>query len=229
MIRVAVADDQALVRSGFTVLLRSADDIEVVGEAANGREAVELVAADRPDVILMDVRMPEMDGIEATRQIAASGCETRVLVLTTFDLDEYVFGALRAGASGFLLKDTLPDDLLSAVRVVAAGDALLAPSVTRRLIAQYAAKEPEPATPAAPPPGLDSLTEREVEVLVAVARGLSNAEIADELFMAHATAKTHVSRLLTKLACRDRAQLVMVAYEAGIAVPGTPKPVAEPG
>ncbi len=219
MIRVAVADDQALVRSGFTVLLRSADDIEVVGEAGDGREAVDVVAAECPDVILMDVRMPEMDGIEATRRIAASGCDTRVLVLTTFDLDEYVLGALRAGASGFLLKDTLPDDLLGAVRVVAGGEALLAPSVTRRLIEQFAGSV-EPAIPVAPPPGLDTLTEREVEVLAAVARGLSNAEIADELFMAHATAKTHVSRLLTKLGCRDRAQLVMIAYEVGIAVPG---------
>ncbi len=224
MIRVAVADDQALVRSGFSVLLRSADDIEVVGEAGDGREAVDLVAAECPDVILMDIRMPEMDGIEATRRIAASGCDTRVLVLTTFDLDEYVFGALRAGASGFLLKDTLPDDLLGAIRVVAAGEALLAPKITRRLIEQFA-DDVEPAAPTAPPPGLDTLTEREVEVLAAVARGLSNAEIADELFMAHATAKTHVSRLLTKLDCRDRAQLVMVAYEAGIAVPG----VVDPG
>ncbi|MGZ4676629.1 MAG: response regulator [Acidimicrobiia bacterium] len=223
MIRVAVADDQALVRSGFTVLLRSAEDIEVVGEAGDGREAVALVAAECPDVILMDIRMPEMDGIEATRQIAASGCDTRVLVLTTFDLDDYVFGALRAGASGFLLKDTLPEDLLGAVRVVAAGEALLAPKITRRLIEQFAG-ELEPAAPVAPRPGLDALTEREVEVLEAVARGLSNAEIADELFMAHATAKTHVSRLLTKLDCRDRAQLVMVAYEAGIAVPGSAKP-----
>jgi DNA-binding NarL/FixJ family response regulator len=223
MIRVAVADDQALVRSGFTVLLRSADDIEVVGEAGNGREAVDLVAAECPDVILMDIRMPEMDGIEATRRIAASRCETRVLVLTTFDLDEYVFGALRAGASGFLLKDTLPDELLGAVRVVAAGEALLAPKITRRLIEQFA-EDAGPATPPDPPPGLDSLTEREVEVLVAVARGRSNAEIADELFMAHATAKTHVSRLLTKLDCRDRAQLVMIAYEAGVAVPGAVDP-----
>ncbi len=219
MIRVAVADDQVLVRSGFTVLLRSADDIEVVGEAGDGREAVDVVAAECPDVILMDIRMPEMDGIEATRRIAASGCDTRVLVLTTFDLDEYVLGALRAGASGFLLKDTLPEELLGAVRVVAAGEALLAPSITRRLIEQFAGAV-EPPVPTTPPPGFDALTEREVEVLAAVARGLSNAEIADELFMAHATAKTHVSRLLTKLACRDRAQLVMIAYEVGIAVPG---------
>lgn len=221
MIRVAVADDQALVRSGFTVLLRSAYDIEVVGEAGDGREAVELVAAERPDVVLMDVRMPEMDGIEATRRIVASGADTRVLVLTTFDLDEYVFGALRAGASGFLLKDTQPEDLLTGVRVVADGEALLAPSITRRLIERFAEQEPAPGGGRLVPPGLDVLTERELEVLAAVARGRSNAEIAEELFMAHATAKTHVSRLLTKLDCRDRAQLVMVAYEAGIAVPGT--------
>jgi DNA-binding NarL/FixJ family response regulator len=221
VIRVAVADDQALVRSGFSVLLRSAGDIDVVGEAGDGREAIDLVAAERPDVVLMDIRMPEMDGLEATRRIVASGTDTRILVLTTFELDEYVFGALRAGASGFLLKDTQPADLLTAVRVVAAGEALLAPSITRRLIERFAEHEPaaDPARPA--PPGLDALTEREVEVLAAVARGRSNAEIADDLFMAHATAKTHVSRLLTKLDCRDRAQLVMVAYEAGIAVPGT--------
>jgi DNA-binding NarL/FixJ family response regulator len=220
VIRVAVADDQALVRSGFSVLLRSAGDIEVVGEAGTGREAVELVAAERPDVVLMDIRMPEMDGIEATRRIVASDVETRILVLTTFDLDEYVFGALRAGASGFLLKDTQPDDLLSAIRVVADGEALLAPRVTRRLIERFAGDDPEPEAALVPPPGIDTLTEREGEVLAAVARGLSNAEIADALFIAHATAKTHVSRLLTKLDCRDRAQLVMVAYEAGIARPG---------
>jgi DNA-binding NarL/FixJ family response regulator len=224
VIRVAVADDQALVRSGFTVLLRSAGDIDVVGEAGNGREAVELVAAERPDVVLMDIRMPEMDGIEATRRIVASAAETRILVLTTFDLDEYVFGALRAGASGFLLKDTQPEDLLAAVRVVAGGEALLAPSVTRRLIERFAEPEPEPSAPRVQHPGLVTLTEREVEVLTVVARGLSNAEIAEALFMAHATAKTHVSRLLTKLDCRDRAQLVMVAYEAGIATPGSAGP-----
>jgi DNA-binding NarL/FixJ family response regulator len=219
VIRVAVADDQALVRSGFVVLLRSAPDIEVVGEAANGREAVELVRAERPDVILMDIRMPEMDGLEATKIILENGAPSRVLILTTFDLDEYVYGALRAGASGFLLKDTLPDDLLAAVRVVAEGEALLSPRVTRRLIEQFVA-QPEPAA-AVPNPALGTLTERESEVLHAVARGMSNAEIADELFMSHATAKTHVSRLLTKLDARDRAQLVMLAYESGVVVPGT--------
>jgi DNA-binding NarL/FixJ family response regulator len=228
VIRVAVADDQALVRSGFTVLLRSADDIEVVGEAGTGHEAVDLVAAERPDVVLMDIRMPEMDGIEATRRIVASEVGTRILVLTTFDLDEYVFGALRAGASGFLLKDTQPEELLSAIRVVAGGEALLAPSVTRRLIEQFAEPEPAAAPPRTLPAGLATLTEREVEVLAVVARGRSNAEIAEELFMAHATAKTHVSRLLTKLDCRDRAQLVMVAYEAGIATPGAPDPSGAP-
>ena len=217
-IKVAVADDQALVRGGFSVLLRSADDIEVVGEAANGREAVDLVALEHPDVILMDIRMPEMDGLEATRRIVERGNTTRVLILTTFDLDEYVFGALRAGASGFLLKDTLPDDLLAAVRVVAEGDALLAPRITRRLIEQFVQ---EPSREAVTPgPGLDTLTEREREVLEAVAHGLSNAEIAEQLFMSHATAKTHVSRLLSKLDARDRAQLVMLAYESGVIVPG---------
>jgi DNA-binding NarL/FixJ family response regulator len=219
MIRVAVADDQALVRSGFVVLLRSCADIEVVGEAADGRDAVEVAQTERPDVFLMDIRMPEMDGLEATRAIVDRGLETRVLILTTFDLDEYVYGALRAGASGFLLKDTLPDDLLSAVRVVADGEALLAPRVTRRLIEQFV-QQPDVALPERNP-ALDTLTERELEVFAAVARGLSNQELADELFMSHATAKTHVSRLLAKLHARDRAQLVMIAYEAGVVTPGS--------
>jgi DNA-binding NarL/FixJ family response regulator len=219
VIRVAVADDQVLVRSGFAVLLRSAGDIEVVGEASNGREAIELVRAERPDVVLMDIRMPEMDGLEATGIIGAEAPETRVLILTTFDLDEYVFQALRAGASGFLLKDTRPDELLTAVRVLAEGEALLAPTVTRRLIEQFIS-QPAPAGPK-PNRALETLTERELEVLGAIARGLSNAEIAAELFMSHGTAKTHVSRLLTKLDARDRAQLVMIAYEVGVATPGS--------
>jgi DNA-binding NarL/FixJ family response regulator len=219
VIRVAVADDQALVRSGFVVLLRSCDDLEVVGEAADGREAIELARTERPDVFLMDIRMPEMDGLEATQAIVDSGLDTRVLILTTFDLDEYVYGALRAGASGFLLKDTLPDDLLHAVRVVADGEALLAPRVTRRLIEQFV-QQPDVAPPERNP-AIDTLTERELEVFAAVARGLSNQEVADELFMSHATAKTHVSRLLAKLHARDRAQLVMIAYEAGVVTPGS--------
>jgi DNA-binding NarL/FixJ family response regulator len=217
-IRVVVADDQALVRSGFLALLRSEDGIDVVGEAANGYEAVKLAKLERPDVILMDVRMPEMDGLEATRLISADPAlaAVRILVLTTFDLDAYVHEALRAGASGFLLKDTLPAELLAAVRVVAAGDALLAPSITRRLIEDFVSR-PIAHTPDA---RLDQLTAREREVLAAVAKGLSNAELADELFMSHATAKTHVSHLLTKFAARDRAQLVVVAYETGLTKPG---------
>jgi DNA-binding NarL/FixJ family response regulator len=222
VIRVAVADDQDLVRAGFSVLLESAGDIEVVGEAGDGREAVDLVTRERPDVVLMDIRMPGTDGLEATRRITADErlADTKVLILTTFDLDEYVFEAIRAGASGFLLKDTLPDDLLTAVRVVAGGQALLAPSVTRRLLEEFVRR---PAAGAGePPPGLDTLTERETEVLGAVARGLSNTEIADSLFMSPATAKTHVSRLLAKLHVRDRAQLVVLAYEAGVVAPGVP-------
>jgi DNA-binding NarL/FixJ family response regulator len=219
MIRVGVADDQALVRSGFCVLLRSEPDIEVVGEAANGVEAVDLARREKPDVMLMDIRMPEMDGLEATRQITAAEATqaTRVLILTTFDLDEYVFDALRAGASGFLLKDTQPVDLLTAVRVIADGEALLAPKITRRLIEEFA-RSPTPAVMASVP--IASLTDRELEVLAAIAKGMSNAEIAEQLFMSHATAKTHVSHLLTKLNARDRAQLVMLAYEAGVATRG---------
>jgi DNA-binding NarL/FixJ family response regulator len=222
-IRVVVADDQALVRSGFTMLLGGETDIEVVGQASNGAEAVALVASERPDVVLMDVRMPVMDGLEATRRITGDPdlAETRVVILTTFDLDEYVHEALRAGASGFLLKDTLPVDLLNAVRVVAAGDALIAPKITRRLIAEFA-KRPEPGTTVAAGKVLDQLTEREREVLEVIARGHSNAEIAEQLFVSHATVKTHVSRLLMKLGARDRAQLVMIAYESGMVAPGAP-------
>jgi DNA-binding NarL/FixJ family response regulator len=219
-IRVVVADDQGLVRSGFTMLLGGEDDIDVVGEASNGAEAVALAARERPDVILMDVRMPVMDGLEATRRITgdASLAGTRIVILTTFDLDEYVHEALRAGASGFLLKDTLPGELLTAVRVVAAGDALIAPRITRRLIEEFA-KRPPPGA-ATRDASLDQLTEREQEVLRLVAKGRSNAEIAGELFVSHATVKTHVSRLLMKLDARDRAQLVMIAYETGVAQPG---------
>jgi DNA-binding NarL/FixJ family response regulator len=218
-VRVVVADDQLLVRSGFRVLVDSAPDLEVVGEAGDGVEAVELARLRRPEVVLMDIRMPTIDGLEATRRIVADELLTgvRVLVLTTFDLDEYVYQALRAGASGFLLKDTPPADLLAAIRVVAAGDALLAPRVTRRLIEEFA-RRPEPA---ADPAALAALTDREREVLTLVARGLSNAELADRLYVSAATAKTHVSRILAKLQARDRAQLVMLAYESGLVTPGS--------
>ena len=217
-ITVVVADDQALVRGGFSVLLRSADDIDVVGEAGDGAEAVEITLRERPDVVLMDIRMPVIDGIEATRRIIADPrtATTRILIVTTFDLDEYVYDGLRAGASGFLLKDTRPDALLDAVRVVASGDSLLAPQITRRLIEEFTAR-PMAATQ---PTTLDGLTDREREVLVLVARGHSNAEIAELLYMSPATSKTHVSRLLTKLDARDRAQLVMRAYESGLVTPG---------
>jgi DNA-binding NarL/FixJ family response regulator len=219
-VRVLVADDQTLVRAGFRVLVDSAPDLEVVGEAGNGAEAVELARSARPDVVLMDIRMPVLDGLEATRRIVADEllAGVRVLVLTTFDLDEYVYEALRAGASGFLLKDTPPADLLAAIRVVAAGDALLAPGVTRRLIAEFA-RRPEPTT--VTPAALAGLTDREREVLVLVARGLTNAEIAERLVVSTATAKTHVSRVLAKLQARDRAQLVMLAYETGLVTPGS--------
>ena len=217
MIRVLIADDQALVRGSFKVLLDLAPDISVVGEAGTGVEAVELARGERPDVVLMDVRMPQMDGIEATRLIcdATPTAHTRVLILTTFDLDEYVYAALRAGASGFLLKEARPDDLIAAIRVVAAGDGLLAPSVTARLIAEFAAR------PAGKPPAvrLDGVTDRERQVLTLVARGLSNSEIGDHLQLTMATVKTHVGRLLGKLQARDRAQLVIAAYETGLVQP----------
>ncbi len=218
-IRVVVADDQTLVRAGFRLLVDSAPDLEVVGEAADGAQALELARRERPDVVLMDIRMPTMDGLEATRHITADAtlAGVRVLMLTTFDLDEYVYQALRAGASGFLLKDTPPADLLAAIRVVAAGEALLAPGITRRLIAEFARRpDPTQVTTAA----LDVLTDREREVLTLVAHGLSNAEIAQRLVVSAATSKTYVSRLLTKLGARDRAQLVAIAYESGLVTPG---------
>jgi DNA-binding NarL/FixJ family response regulator len=220
VIRVVVADDQHLVRAGFQVLIDSAEDCEVVGEADDGLQAVDLALEHRPDVVLMDIRMPKLDGIEATRRIVADERTegTRVLVLTTFNLDEYVFEALRAGASGFLLKDTRPDVLLDAVRLVAEGDALLSPQVTRQVIAEFAARPGPSVTGGADL--LDALTEREREVLTQVGRGLSNTEIAEALFVSPATAKTHVSRVMTKLAARDRAQLVVLAYESGLVTPG---------
>ncbi len=218
MIRVLIADDQALVRAGFRSLLDAQPDVEVVGEAADGDAAVALAREHAPDVVLMDVRMPGSDGLDATRQIVAdpSLAGVRVVILTTFDLDEYVFAALRAGASGFLLKDTEPVDLLAGVRAVARGDALLAPSVTRRLIAEFATRlrEPRPATV------LDPLTDREREVVTLVGGGLSNDEIAERLVVSPTTAKTHVSRAMVKLAVRDRAQLVVLAYETGLVRPG---------
>ena len=218
MIRVVLADDQALVRAGFRVLLDSAADIEVVGEAASGEEAVVQARDTRPDVVLMDIRMPNTDGLEATRRIASDPglAGVRVLILTTFEVDEYVFEALRSGASGFVVKDMEPAELLQAVRVVARGDALLAPGVTRRLIAEFAGR-PEQRRLAAP--DLNVLTEREREVLVLVAAGRSNDEIATELFISPATAKTHVSRAMSKLGARDRAQLVVLAYESGLVLP----------
>lgn len=219
-VRVLIVDDQALVRAGFHVLLEAAPDIEVAGEAENGLQAIALAAELAPDVILMDIRMPEMDGLEATRQILGDHAEDsgpRVLVLTTFDADEYVYEAIRLGASGFLLKDTDPAQLAEAVRVVAGGNALLAPSVTRRLIREFASR---PEVRRAHPEALSALTERELEILSRVAQGLSNDEIARQLFISPATAKTHVSRVMMKLQARDRAQLVVLAYESGLVVPG---------
>jgi DNA-binding NarL/FixJ family response regulator len=221
VIRVVVVDDQALVRTGFRMILDAEPDLEVVGEAGDGIEAVERFRQVRPDVVLMDVRMPRMDGVEATRHLAGPGVAdpARVLVLTTFDLDEHVYDALRAGASGFLLKDVPPEDLVAAVRVVAGGDALLAPSITRRLIADFA-QRPAPAADPAGAPELSTLTEREREVLILIARGLSNAEIAGSLYLGETTVKTHVGRVLMKLGLRDRVQAVVLAYETGIVTPG---------
>jgi DNA-binding NarL/FixJ family response regulator len=222
MIRVLLADDQALVRAGFRALLNAEPDIEVVAEAADGLEAVKLARQTRPDVVLMDIRMPGVDGLEATRRIVADPAltGTRVVILTTFELDEYVFEALRDGASGFLVKDTEPVELLRGVRAVAAGDALLSPSVTRRVIGRFAGAAPAGAAPKPPPRELTQLTDREREVMVLVAEGLSNDEIAARLVISPATAKTHVSRTMVKLGARDRAQLVVYAYEAGLIRPG---------
>jgi len=222
-IRILIVDDQALIRSGLRMILEAEDGLSVIGEASNGREAVEAGMRLRPDVTLMDVRMPVMDGIEATRRLVESSLDPapRVVILTTFDLDEYVYAAIRAGASGFLLKDAPPDDLIYAIRVVARGEALLAPTVTRRLIEEFASR-PEPESR---PGGMDDLTERELEVLRSLAAGLSNAEIADALFVSEATVKTHVSHILTKLELRDRVQAVVVAYESGLIRPGeNPEP-----
>jgi DNA-binding NarL/FixJ family response regulator len=219
-VRVLIADDQDLVRAGFAMIIDSRDDLEVVGEAGDGVEAVALARSLRPDVILMDVRMPRMDGIEATRQLAAAGHPARIIMLTTFDLDEPVFAALRAGASGFLLKDIRPDGLAAAVRLVARGEALLAPTVTRRLLDRFAGELPG----GTPPPALDALSEREIEVLRLVARALSNDEIADQLTLSRATVKTHLSAILTKLGLRDRVQAAVLAYETGLVRPGTAPP-----
>ncbi|MGW7275301.1 response regulator [Streptomyces sp. NPDC054864] len=216
-VRVLLADDQPLVRAGLRVLISDTPDIEVVGEAGTGTEAVRMARDIRPDVVVMDIRMPGMDGIEATRLITAELGQTRVLVLTTFDDDDYVYGALRAGASGFLVKDMALEDILGAIHVVAAGEGLIAPSVTRRLIAEFAAR-PDPA-PRADRRTVDGITERECEVLTLVGRGLSNAEIAAELFITVATVKAHVARLFTKLDSRDRVQLVIIAYEVGLVSP----------
>jgi DNA-binding NarL/FixJ family response regulator len=240
MIRVLLADDQALIRAGFRVLVEAAGDVEVVGEAVNGEQAIALARTERPDVILMDIRMPEVDGLEATRRIAADAdlAAVKVVILTTFETDEYVYQALQAGASGFLVKDAEPEDLIRAIRVVARGDALLSPSVTRRLIATFARRGSAAGQRAGPdrhPPGpgavpgpvtdrgrtLSRITEREREVLSLVAAGLSNDEIATRLYLSPLTTKTHVSHIMTKLDARDRAQLVVIAYESGLVIPGS--------
>jgi DNA-binding NarL/FixJ family response regulator len=217
VIRVLIADDQALVRGGFHSILSGQDDIEVVGEAEDGHETVEAAERLHPDVVLMDIRMPGVDGLEATRRIVARGLSTRVLVLTTFDVDEYVYEAMKAGASGFLLKTAPPRQLADAVRTIAAGDALLAPSVTRRLVEQFV-RRPPPGTTV--PTGLEELTERELDVLRLLARALSNAEIAAQLVVSEATVKSHVNRILAKLDLRDRGQAIVLAYETGLVTPG---------
>lgn len=225
-IRVLIADDEALIRAGFRVLVDSAADLTVVGEAANGAAAVQQARQLRPDVVLMDIRMPIMDGLEAMRHLATGELDTRVIIVTTFDQDEHVYQALRSGASGFVLKDTLPEQLLHAIRVVAGGEALLTPSVTRRMISAFVRRTP---VTAAADTRLQLLTDREREVLEQVAAGRSNAEVAEVLFVSIATVKTHVGRLLTKLGARDRAQLVVLAYETGIVAPGGGDPAPNSG
>ena len=221
-VRVLIADDQALVRAGFRMILDAEDDLEVVGEASDGLEAVEQARRLKPDVVLMDIRMPELDGIEATRRVLAEAGQhpVRVLMLTTFDLNEYVYEALRAGASGFLLKDVPPEQLAAGIRVVAEGEALLAPSVTKRLISDFSAARAAKAAEENPPAGLDELTTREMEVFKLIARGMSNSEIASELVVSETTVKTHVARILMKLGLRDRVQAVVLAYESGLVQPG---------
>jgi DNA-binding NarL/FixJ family response regulator len=223
MIRVLLADDQALIRAGFRVLVQAASDLEVVGEAVDGEQAVEMARCERADVVLMDIRMPGMDGLEATRRIAADEdlAGVKVIILTTFESDEYVYQAIRAGASGFLVKDTEPAELLQGIRVVARGDALLSPGVTRRLITDLAARPAAPAAGAAGDRALSVLTQREREVMALVAAGLSNDEIGARLYLSPLTAKTHVSRIMTKLNARDRAQVVVLAYETGLVTPGS--------
>jgi DNA-binding NarL/FixJ family response regulator len=225
VIRVLVADDQALVRDGLRMILDAQDDVEVVGEAATGRDVVRMVAESPPDVVLMDIRMPDVDGLEATRRIVGSPAATRVLVLTTFDLDEYVYEALRAGASGFLLKDSPRGQLLHALRTIAGGDQLLDPSITRRLIEDFVRRPP---LGGGVPEELDELTARELEVLRLVARGSSNADIASELYISEATVKTHVASVLRKLGLRDRVQAVVLAYESGLVEPGADGPAERP-
>jgi DNA-binding NarL/FixJ family response regulator len=229
VITVLLADDHALLRKGFRLILDAETDIAVAGEAGDGATAVSMCSALRPDVVLMDVRMPGRDGIEATRDIVAAGLPSKVLILTTFDLDDYVYAGLRAGASGFLLKDTQPDDLANAIRIIAVGDAVLAPTVTRRLISQFSAQQPEPASSRRASQLREILTGRELEVFSRIATGLSNSEIAASLHLSEGTVKVHVGRILAKLGLRDRVQAVVLAYESALIVPGTAPLAGPPG